>query len=121
MTGLRYSPLHVTEFCGEMQGKFKVSLARLIKCLFNLFNIDSLFTVMLYFFKQERCSINSSYKCCCHKVISTYTCTSSSLDLFLFKILLAISIFLLPNNIVKFNSIFRNYSGSENVTSWLPI
>ena len=29
MTGLRYSPLHVTEFCGEMQGKFKVGLARL--------------------------------------------------------------------------------------------
>ena len=26
MTGLRYSPLHVTEFCGEMQGKFKVRL-----------------------------------------------------------------------------------------------
>ena len=23
MKGLRYSPLHVTEFCGEMQGKFK--------------------------------------------------------------------------------------------------
>ena len=31
MTGLRYSPLHVTEFCGEMQGKFKVGLARLKK------------------------------------------------------------------------------------------
>ena len=30
MKGLRYSPLHVTEFCGEMQGKFKVGLARLI-------------------------------------------------------------------------------------------
>ena len=29
MRGLRYSPLHVTEFCGEMQGKFKVSLALL--------------------------------------------------------------------------------------------
>ena len=29
MKGLRYSPLHVTEFCGEMQGKFKVGLARL--------------------------------------------------------------------------------------------
>ena len=29
MTGLRYSPLHVTEVCGEMQGKFKVGLARL--------------------------------------------------------------------------------------------
>ena len=27
--GLRYSPLHVTEFCGEMQGKFKVGLAQL--------------------------------------------------------------------------------------------
>ena len=31
MKGPRYSPLHVTEFCGEMQGKFKVGLARLIK------------------------------------------------------------------------------------------
>ena len=30
MTGLRYSPLHVTEFCGEMQGKFIVGLARLM-------------------------------------------------------------------------------------------
>ena len=29
MKGLRYSPLYVTEFCGEMQGKFKVGLARL--------------------------------------------------------------------------------------------
>ena len=29
MAGLRYSPLHVTEFCGEMQGKFKVGLALL--------------------------------------------------------------------------------------------
>ena len=34
MTGLRYSPLHVTEFCGEMQGKFKVGLARTKKLLF---------------------------------------------------------------------------------------
>ena len=32
MKGLRYSPLHVTEFCGEMQGKFKVDLARLLAC-----------------------------------------------------------------------------------------
>ena len=31
MTGLRYCPLHVTEFCGEMQGKFKVGLARLTR------------------------------------------------------------------------------------------
>ena len=30
MTDLRYSPLHVTEFCGEMQGKFKVGPAQLI-------------------------------------------------------------------------------------------
>ena len=29
MTGLRYSPLHVTELCGEMQGNFKVGSARL--------------------------------------------------------------------------------------------
>ena len=33
MTGLRYSPLHMTEFCGEMQGKFKVGLVRLINKL----------------------------------------------------------------------------------------
>ena len=26
MKGLRYSPLHVTEFCGEMQGKFRACL-----------------------------------------------------------------------------------------------
>ena len=31
MMGLQYSPLHVTELCGEMQGKFIVSRARLIK------------------------------------------------------------------------------------------
>ena len=31
MTGLRYSPLHVTELCEEMQGNFKVGCARLIK------------------------------------------------------------------------------------------
>ena len=30
MKGLWYSPLDVTEFCGEMQGKCKVGLARLI-------------------------------------------------------------------------------------------
>ena len=30
MTGLRYSPLHVTELCGEMRGSFKVGCARLI-------------------------------------------------------------------------------------------
>ena len=39
MKGLRYSPLHVTEFCGpqnsEMQGKFKVGLAQLIIRKFN--------------------------------------------------------------------------------------
>ena len=28
MTGQRYSPLHVTEFCVEMQGKFKVGTER---------------------------------------------------------------------------------------------
>ena len=33
MTGLRYSPSHVTEFCGEMQGKFKVSLADLARLI----------------------------------------------------------------------------------------
>ena len=36
MTGLRHSPLHVTEFCGEMRGKFKVGLARLKKKSRNL-------------------------------------------------------------------------------------
>ena len=30
MKGLRYSPLHMTELCGEMQGKFKVGHTRLI-------------------------------------------------------------------------------------------
>ena len=33
MTGLRYSPLHATELCGEMQGKFIVGRARLITIL----------------------------------------------------------------------------------------
>ena len=33
MTGLWYSPLHVTVVCGEMQGKFKVGLARLKRYL----------------------------------------------------------------------------------------
>ena len=36
MTGLRYSPLHVTEFCGEMQGKFKVGRARLTNAVLDL-------------------------------------------------------------------------------------
>ena len=36
MTGLRYSPLHVTELCGEMQGNFKVGCARLITFSFQL-------------------------------------------------------------------------------------
>ena len=40
MTGLRYSPLHVTEFCGEMQGKFKVGLTRLKKPISD-FNIKN--------------------------------------------------------------------------------
>ena len=31
MTGLRYSPLHVTELCGEMQGKYIVGRARLTR------------------------------------------------------------------------------------------
>ena len=32
MKGLQYSPLHMTdhEFCGELQGKFKVGLTRLM-------------------------------------------------------------------------------------------
>ena len=34
MTGLRYSPLHVTELCGEMQGNFKVGCARLTRFYF---------------------------------------------------------------------------------------
>ena len=46
MTGLRYSPLHVTELCGEMQGNFKVGCARLISCSitfkFNCFKISTL-------------------------------------------------------------------------------
>ena len=36
MTGLRYSPLHVTEFRGEMLGKFKVGLARLKSIYFSV-------------------------------------------------------------------------------------
>ena len=40
MTGLRYSPLHVTEFCGEMQGKFKVGCARLKKASVNISHGD---------------------------------------------------------------------------------
>ena len=50
MTGLRYSPLHVTEFCGEMQGKLKVGLARLInklhhgKCFCTIFKHSFVFT-----------------------------------------------------------------------------
>ena len=52
MTGLRYSPLHVTEFCGEMQGKFKVGLARLIRELKADFQsvlrtLESLFTTFV--------------------------------------------------------------------------
>ena len=31
MMSLRYSPLHVTELCGEMQGNFKVGCARLTR------------------------------------------------------------------------------------------
>ena len=54
MTGLRYSPLHVTEFCGEMQGKFKVGLARLIRELKADFQsvlrtLESLFTTFVLF------------------------------------------------------------------------
>ena len=36
MTGWQYSPLHVTELCREMQGKFIVGSARLIKFFFFL-------------------------------------------------------------------------------------
>ena len=44
MTGLRYSPLHVTEFCGEMQGKFKVGLARLIiQTDFDIYHLNFVF------------------------------------------------------------------------------
>ena len=54
MTGLRYSPLHVTEFCGEMQGKFKVGLARLIRELKADFQsvlrtLESLFMFFVFF------------------------------------------------------------------------
>ena len=44
MTGLRYSRLHVTEFCGEMQGKFKVGLARLIinDSIIHIFKVNAL-------------------------------------------------------------------------------
>ena len=42
--GLRYSSMHVTECCGEMQGKFKVGLAQLIKNLIrNIRNNNKIF------------------------------------------------------------------------------
>ena len=43
MTGLQYSPLHVTELCGEMQGKFIVGRARLIKHVHDLILIHCVF------------------------------------------------------------------------------
>ena len=45
MKGLRYSPLHVTEFCGEMQGKFKVGLARLTSSLYEKNNAAYFFQI----------------------------------------------------------------------------
>ena len=48
MTGLRYSPLHVTEFCGEMQGKFKVGLARLTSSLHEKKNVVYFFQIPLF-------------------------------------------------------------------------
>ena len=53
MTGLRYSPLHVTELCGEMRGKFIVGRARLIiqQARKSLYLTDSFIT--LRFLCQE--------------------------------------------------------------------
>ena len=48
MNGLRYSPLHVTEFCGEMQGKFKVGLARLTSRLREKTNAVYYFQISLF-------------------------------------------------------------------------
>ena len=48
MTGLRYSPLHLTEFCGEMQGKFKVGLARLISII--MFHINFFILLLNFLF-----------------------------------------------------------------------
>ena len=69
MTGLRYSPLHVTEFCGEMQGKFKVGLARLISILakFVLFEYNHMVIVkantenQIFMIWNERDSIELQY------------------------------------------------------------
>ena len=52
MTGLRYSPLHVTELCGEMQGNFKVGCARLI--------ISTLLILNLHLFNVYGSAIASS-------------------------------------------------------------
>ena len=57
MKGLRYSPLHVTEFCGEMQGKFKVGLARLINNLLKV-RLSVLFTSWIII---RRCLLNCMY------------------------------------------------------------
>ena len=48
MKGLRYSPLHMTEFCGEMQGKFKVGLARLTSRLYEQKNAVYCFQISLF-------------------------------------------------------------------------
>ena len=52
MTGLRYCPLHVTEFCGEMQGKFKVGLAQL-KTRYLNHNNDSYIRYRMYQFQVQ--------------------------------------------------------------------
>ena len=59
MKGLRYSPLHVTEFCGEMQGKFKVGLARLTSSLHEKKNAVYYFQIYLFvpeIFKFLKCA-----------------------------------------------------------------
>ena len=65
MTGLRYSPLHVTEFCGEMQGKFKVGFARLTRSCSDLeYSIWSIWS------NREICS-NKDIEIC-HALRSCY-------------------------------------------------
>ena len=62
MKGLRYSPLHVTEFCGEMHGKLKVSLARLVTFNPALPNIPQVISSNLNILRSsQRCLEAFSY------------------------------------------------------------
>ena len=58
MTGLRYSPLLVTELCGEMQGKFIVGCARLINLLMHLCS----YTLRVSHTKKQYCMSHNRSK-----------------------------------------------------------